>query len=190
MWWGLNMKRALLWIPVLSAALLAGCSTAPSAQRQDPTFAQAATHPFLQANAEALRSLVAALPAGAAAQGPVIVSTVVNVNNLQQAAPLGRSLAEQYSGQLARQGFTVLELKLRDSVFIRESTGELLLSREVQDIARQHQARLLLVGTYTAAQQFTFVNLKMLDATNGQILAAHDYALPNDADVRRLLVAR
>ena len=185
------MKRALMLIPVLTAALLAGCSTTPTAQqRVGPTFAEAAEHPFLQANAAALAALVADLPTGAAGSGPVIVSTVVNVNQLQQAAPLGRSLAEQFSGQLAGQGFSVLELKLRDSVFIRETTGELLLSREVQDIARQHQARLLLVGTYTAAQQFTFINLKMLDALSGQILAAHDYALPNDADVRRLLVNR
>ena len=79
------------------------------------------------------------------------------------------------------------ELKLRGDVFVRETTGELLLSREVKDIALVHNASTVLVGTYSMASQFTFVNLKLVSVTTGQIIRAHDYALPNNVDVRALM---
>ena len=118
---------------------------------------------------------------------PVLVATIVNVNDLRRSAPLGRTLSEQYSARLAQRGFNVKELKLRGTVFVQEGTGELLLSREVQEIARAHNATAVLVGTYSAAANVTYVNLKLVRTADQRILRAHDYTLPNDRDVRRLL---
>ena len=121
------------------------------------------------------------------AASPVLVATVVNVNDLRRAAPLGRTLSEQYASHMVANGFNVKELKLRGDVFVREETGELLLSREIKDIAHQHNAGLVLVGTYSAAAQLTYVSLKLVRTDTGQIVRGYDYALPNDADVSRLL---
>ena len=88
---------------------------------------------------------------------------------------------------MVANGFNVKELKLRGDVFVREETGELLLSREIKDIAHQHNAGLVLVGTYSAAAQLTYVSLKLVRTDTGQIVRGYDYALPNDADVSRLL---
>ena len=76
------------------------------------------------------------------------------------AAPLGRTLSEMYASQLSSKGFNVKELKLRGSVYVKEGTGELLLSREIRDIAFNHNAALVLVGTYSAATQYTYVSMK------------------------------
>ena len=83
--------------------------------------------------------------------------------------------------------FNVKELKLRGDVFVREETGELMLSREIKDIAKLHSAGLVLVGTYSAAAQLTYVSLKLVRTDTGQIVRGHDYALPNDSDVSKLL---
>ena len=90
---------------------------------------------------------------------------------------------------MVASGFNVKELKLRGDVFVREETGEMMLSREVKDIARAHSAGLVVVGTYSTAAQFTYISLKLVRTDTGQILRGHDYALPNDADVSRLLQA-
>ena len=74
-----------------------------------------------------------------------------------------------------------------DDVFIREETGELLLSREIKDIARSHNASMVLVGTYSAAANFTYVSLKFVRTEDSRIIRAFDYALPNDKDVNKLL---
>jgi hypothetical protein len=106
---------------------------------------------------------------------------------MRRTAPLGRTLSEQYASQMASAGFNVKEMKLRGDVFIREETGELLLSREIKDIAHAHNANMVLVGTYSTAANFTYISLKFVRTEDSRIIRAYDYALPNDKDVSRLL---
>jgi hypothetical protein len=166
-----------------AVALLAGCNTAPKANL--PTYEQAAAHPFLQANRDAMNRLLAGLPP--AQVSPLLVATIVDVNDLRVSSPLGRTLSEQYSSAAAAAGIDVREMKLRGDVFVREQTGELLLSREIKDIARVHQATAVLVGTYSVAGQYVYVNVKLVRSETGQILRGYDYALPMDRDVQRLV---
>lgn len=132
----------------------------------------------------------ASWPADIAATGPgpVLVATVVNVNDLNRAAPLGRTLSEQYANAMAMSGFDVKEIKLRGAVFVKQDAGELLLSREIKDIARQHNASMVVVGTYSAAANFTYVSLKLVRMEDSRIIRGYDYALPVDRDVKQLLV--
>ena len=120
--------------------------------------------------------------------GPVLVATVVNVNDMSHSAPLGRTLSEQYANAMAATGFDVKEIKLRGEVFVKEGAGELLLSREIKSIARSQNASMVLVGTYSPAASFTYVSMKLVRTEDSRIIRGHDYALPNDRDVQRLLV--
>lgn len=179
------MKSTAL-VTVLAGVLLAGCAnTAPA--RVEPTYQEAASSQFLQSNRDAVAKLVAGFDLGALGSGPVLVATVVNVNDLSHAAPLGRTLSEQYASHMATNGFNVKEIKLRGDVFVKEGAGELLLSREIKDIARSHNASLVLVGTYSAATNYTFISLKLVRTEDSRIVRGYDYALPNDRDVQRLL---
>ncbi|MBS0608027.1 MAG: hypothetical protein JSS19_01560, partial [Proteobacteria bacterium] len=93
-----------------------------------------------------------------------------------------------YANNMAAIGFNVKEIKLRGDVFVKEGAGELLLSREIKDIARNHNASMVLVGTYSTAANFTYVSMKLVRTEDSRIIRGHDYALPNDRDVQRLLV--
>lgn len=172
---------------VAGTALVAGCATNTAPVRVEPTYQDAASNAFLQTNAEAITRLVAGFNMGAIGGGPVLVATVVNVNDLSRSAPLGRTLSEQYASSMASQGFNVKEVKLRGDVFVKEGAGELLLSREIKDIARSHNAALVLVGTYSPAASVTYVSIKLVRTEDGRIVRGYDYALPNDRDVQRLL---
>ena len=177
------MNFKLILTAATAVALLGACGT-PSNVRTDPTYDEAAASKFVALNKEAISKLVADFPSG---DSPVLVATVVNVNDMRRTAPLGRTLSEQYASQMATSGFNVKEMKLRGDVFIREETGELLLSREIKDIARSHNANMVLVGTYSAAANFTYVSLKFVRTEDSRIIRAYDYALPNDKDVTKLL---
>lgn len=83
-------------------------------------------------------------------------------------------------------GFHVKEVKLRGDIFVKEGAGELLLSRELKDIARQHNA-MVLVGTLSPAANYTYVSIKLVRTEDSRIIRGYDYALPNDRDVTRLL---
>ena len=171
---------------LVSTVWMGGCApTVPV--RVEPTYQDAAINPFLQSNRDAVIKLTEGFDLNAIGTGPVLVATVVNVNDLSRAAPLGRTLSEQYASHMTMAGFNVKEVKLRGDVFIREGTGELLLSREIKDIARSHNASLVLVGTYSAAANFTYISIKLVRTEDSRIVRGYDYALPNDRDVQRLL---
>lgn len=180
------MKSTAL-LTALAAVLLTGCAANNGTVRIEPTYQEAASNQFLQSSREAVNKLVAGFDLNGLGGAPVLVATVVNVNDLSRSAPLGRTLSELYASQMAASGFNVKELKLRGDVFVKEGAGELLLSREIKDIARNHNASLVLVGTYSAAASYTFVSLKLVRTEDSSIVRGHDYALPNDRDVQRLL---
>lgn len=185
------MKNVIKAVAIATTLAMGGCaSTSPASSGRvvvEPTYEDAAANKFVAAGREAINRLVTGLDLNAVAGAPILVATVVNVNDLRRTAPLRRTLSEQYASHLVANGFNVKELKLRGDVFVREETGELMLSREIKDIAKTHSSSVVLVGTYSAAAQYTFVSLKLVRTDTGQILRGHDFALPNDSDVRKLL---
>mgnify|MGYP000255795434 CR=1 FL=1 len=66
----------------------------------------------------------------------------------------------------------------------RTSAGQKLSAGTASD------GRLVVVGTYSAAASSTFVSLKLVKTDTGQIVKGHDYALPNNADVNKLLALK
>ena len=184
-----HIARPAVTTALAVAALLgAGCSTQSTVYtKPEPTYEEAKSSPFVAANREAMTALLAGVDIASLNGTPMLVATVVNVNDLRKAAPLGRTLSEQYASLLVERGLTVKELKLRGDIFVRETTGELMLSREIKDIAKLHSAGVVLVGTYSVAANATYVSIKLVRTDSGQILRGHDYALPNNSDVKRLL---
>ena len=176
-------------LTLCAGALLAGCANNAAPLRVEPTYQEAASSPFVLSSADAIAKLTAGFDMPTVSGGPVLVATIVNVNDLSRSAPLGRTLSEQYASAMAAKGFNVKEVKLRGDVFVKEGAGELLLSREIKDIARSHNAALVLVGTYSAAANFTYVSLKLVRTEDSRIVRGYDYALPNDRDIQRLLQA-
>ena len=78
-------------------------------------------------------------------------------------------------------GYMVKELKLRGTLFVKSSTGELLLSRELKDISAAHKAQAVIVGTYSDADTHIYIHLKLLDE-NSNIMAGYDYSMPAGYD--------
>jgi len=120
---------------------------------------------------------------------PIIVASFVDIDDLQNSSSFGRIVAEQMGSYIAQQGHKVIEMKLRNNVFIQQMTGELLLSRELRNISFQHDAYAVLVGTYAESKRIVYVSAKLIRAEDSVILASHDYSMPVGTDTKRLLRA-
>lgn len=182
--------RLALGVSLLGmATLFSACTTRPDGVYvlEEPTYEAARYSRFVASSHEAIDKLLAGLDLTEIAATPMLVATVVNVNDTRRVAPLGRTLSEQYAGRLVNRGMRVTEMKLRGDVFIREGTGELMLSREIKEIAKAHNAGLVLVGTYSPATYTTFVSLKLVRTETGEMVRGYNYALPNNSDVNKLL---
>lgn len=121
---------------------------------------------------------------------PILVATLVNIDTLEASSRLGRLIAEQLQARFSQLGYAVVEVKLRNgTLFVKQDAGELLLSRELKDISTTHHAKVVVVGTYAAARDKVFVNLKMVGDDN-VVIGSYDYALAQNNDVRALLMNR
>lgn len=124
---------------------------------------------------------------------PILVGTLNNVDKLERSNTFGRMTSEQLSARFAQRGFMVSELKMRNSVNIKEGlgdpaeSGEYLLSRDVRSIGGEHAAAAVITGTYAVAGNEIFVNLKMIDVATGKIISATDYAVPLTSNIRELV---
>ena len=92
------MNRIALPLMLAGAALVTACSTPNNGVyvKPEPTYEEAKASKFVAANREAIDALVAGLDLAPFATTPMLVATVVNVNDLRKTAPLGRTLSEQY----------------------------------------------------------------------------------------------
>jgi hypothetical protein len=182
-------SRTALWMTLVGITALSACTTRPDGvyTLEEPTYEAAKYSKFVASSHEAIDKLLAGLDLTELAATPMLVATVVNVNDTRRVAPLGRTLSEQYAGRMVNKGLRVTEMKLRGDVFIKEGTGELMLSRELKEIAKAHNAGMVLIGTYSPATYTTFVSIKLVRTDNGEMVRGHNYALPNNSDINKLL---
>ena len=121
---------------------------------------------------------------------PVLVATLVSVDQLGESSRLGRTITEQISGRLVQRGVLVIEPRMRASLAMSPAQGELLLSREVREVSRSHDAQAVLVGTYAVSVRSVYVSLKLVHPVGNVVVAAVDYTLPMSDNVRGMLMAR
>jgi len=184
------MKLRFL-IPVLSASiLLVGCSGFNSQTiipKKRVTYEDAASSQFIPTNYAATDNLIKQLKLNAPINGTLIISTLVNIDALQSSSTLGRLVSEQISARFTQKGYRAVELKFRDSVYMSPEQGELMLTREVHELAKAHSAHAVVVGSYAQSRDFIYVNLKVIQPNTNTVLAVHDYVLPLDDNNRSMM---
>lgn len=189
-------RVALLGAVVVAAALLSGCastyyygdSAGGSGGAGGFGLGGAPRTSIITANHAAADMLLQTAPLDR--EHAVLVATLVNVDRLHESSRLGRIFSEQIAGRLVQRGYPVTELKLRDSVAMQREQGELLLSRELRDVSRAHDAQAVVVGTYAVSATVLYVSIKLVKPDGNMVVAAHNYAVPMDDNVRALLAGR
>jgi TolB-like protein len=132
-------------------------------------------------------TLISNLKAPLDGEKPVLVACFVDVNNVERSSSFGRMLAEHMSSRFAQRGYTVVEMKLRDSVYIREQRGEFLLSRKIRSISQSHNAQAVVVGTYLVSPRALYVSARIVEGKDGKILSSSDFALPLSENMKAIL---
>jgi TolB-like protein len=187
------MMRRYWIMPILAALVFSSaCETMGQKSEPEPTYEEAAEYQFTAANYLATDRLLAGHNTASVnnfsgGAGTILVATLADVSCLEQSSPFGRIISEHLVSRIAQRGRSVVEIKLRSSVFVLNNNGEFLLTREVRDLANEQNASAVLVGTYAKSERFVFVSLKLVNPSDSIVLSSHDYTLPIDKVVRRLL---
>lgn len=178
------MMRATKLTLLALLLILGGCDTNPTW----PTQPQA-TSTSLLGEARNAADKLAAIPSEfqLKKKPATIVTTLVNGENFSVSSAFGRTVSELLAGELAQKGFPVTEIRLRGNILVKGDQGELLLSRELQEIARDHDADMVVIGTYTESATRIFVTQKLVRLADNRVASGYNYSLIKDDDVAALL---
>ncbi|MET0265211.1 MAG: FlgO family outer membrane protein [Duganella sp.] len=175
-------RAALLALPLV---LLNGCTT--NKDKEERNYTTISSNQFIDANYRAADALVRQLAGKLTTDKPLIVATVVNIDELEQTTTLGRLVSEQLSTRLAQGGLSMVEMKLRNNVYLKRNQGELMLTREINEVATAHNAQAIVVGSYAETSDMVFINVKIIQPNTNFVLAGQDYVLAKEAIVRSML---
>jgi TolB-like protein len=184
--------KLLLILPfALAGFLMAGCETTPD----EPTYEEAANDLLRFTNYLAIDTLMGRVgkPSSASNQSSafsgaaLIVATMANVDALEKSSTLGRVISEHIGSRLTQNGHSVVELKVRQSIYMKNNEGEFLLTRQIKEVAAAHNAQGVVVGFYAISSRFVQVTLKLIDPESGLVLSAYDYTLPLDKQIKSMV---
>lgn len=191
----MNFRRfnnTLLGAALLSTVLLTGCGSPQSGGSLLPTTLDTpdAWRPLpglKELTYEAADDMVAQLQGDNRKSEIILPASFVDDNDLTRTSAMGRVLAQQMASRFIQADFTVLEIKVRKSVRLRKGEGQFLLSRELEDVATNHKATAVLVGSYVESRSLLFVNAQLILLNGGVVLASQDFKVPLTFELRALL---
>jgi TolB-like protein len=118
---------------------------------------------------------------------PVLVTTLVNNNNLNDSSSFGRSLQNAITSEFVRRGYVVNELKMRGDVFVRSGEGEFMLSRQLDQLEVKQRAQAVVVGTYTMANRVMYLSVRLVNPGDGSIRSVYEKRICLDENSLRML---
>lgn len=189
--WGAALWRLPL-VAVLSLVVLTACATrAPElSPEQSGATVSVVTPDFFGIGHDLAGQLVGNYRLGGRPAGTrLILTSMVELDNLERSSRFGRTLSESLATQLFRRGFEVEEVRKADSLIIRKPGDELVLSRDVARLARQHEAHAVVAGTYSLTPQTVIINLRLLDAASQAVLSVAGMELQRSPAINHMLAA-
>ena len=118
---------------------------------------------------------------------PVIITTFVNLNDLDKSSVFGRLMAEKLLHYMNKNGFYVVEVRRSQDLFIKKSVGELILTRNISELAKQTKAKSILAGTYVATTNALIINARLIDINSPRIISSFSYELAMSDEIENLL---
>lgn len=120
--------------------------------------------------------------------GPVIVTTIVSVDDLSRSSTFGRLSSQLILSKLAARGFLVKDVTYMKGVLdINQQTGELVLSRDARRLSKEYGAQGVVVGTYAVGGDSIYLNMRMLSTADGRVISSASAVIPRDRDTSPLV---
>ena len=161
-----------------STTLFLGCQQLPPKPVEDGDIV-ATTH-------QAAKKLISQSK-GRLEPGHLIAASFANIDDLEESSTFGRIVAQQFATEFSNHGFKIVELLLRNDVYIATGAGEFLLSRAIKNLSTEYDAQAVIVGTYAVGSKNVYVTCKLIRARDSIVLASQDFVLPLGPDLRSLV---
>lgn len=162
--------------------LLAGCKNTPTPN--DPAYVDAVE---VKLKCRELADQMLATMPNDALQGFVAMPTsFVDQNNTSRSSPLGRLMGEALFYEFNQRGFPTREYRLTGHISVEGGRDDLALAANQIVPTKGQKWAALVVGTYYVDKDATFVNARLVRASDGLVLRTGQLVLVNTPIIARM----
>lgn len=110
----------------------------------------------------------------------------VNQNNTDVSSPLGRLIAESMYYEFNQRGFPTREYRLTGNIAVVGGKNDLALAANQLVPYKGQKWAALLVGTYLVDKDATFINARLVRASDGLVMRTGELVLANTPVLMRM----
>jgi hypothetical protein len=120
----------------------------------------------------------------------IVVSSFVNVDNLQNTSAFGRIVSSQISTSFFNAGYRIKSMELPTDAFVKSNNGFLQLTENARNEIRKQGASTLVAGIFAPGRVTAYVSIRMIDIDTREVISSTDFSVPMGIDTRALLRSR
>jgi FlgO protein len=176
-------KKATIFIPVLLLATLGlgGCAGSRFFETRDADLIEVSSDVADELREKATRSIPK--------NSLILVSTLLNVNDLQETSAFGRIISDQIASAFHNSGYRIIGMEMPIDLFVMKEGGVWHLSDEIKALLKPYNAAVIVGGVYAPGKRNTYVSLRIIDLFTKNIISSTDVAVPMGPDARKLLIS-
>ena len=177
-------KISLFKIYVLFITMVLMSCTPKNHESGESLYQEGSNPSFARIHEKAADNLIESCKLHIDREQPIIVTSLVDIDQMGKSSTLGRMSSEMVAGRLAQKGFRVQEVKMSQSdIFVSEHEGEFILSRNLHLIGERHNVQGFVVGTYAIGRFHrydvdVYISLRFVN-TDNIIACSENYVVPN-----------
>jgi TolB-like protein len=178
------LEKRKTWLLVFIAFLLfnPGCSSIKRAETLSVVSPD-----FFGISEELAGQLVTNQRGSLGRGGKLVLTTLVDLNQLHKTSKFGRTLSEALATRLFQHGYGVEEIRKVSGILIKDNLGEIILSRDAKRLAEEHECDVILAGTYALTPDTVIINVKFLNAQSQEVLSVAGMELQRSTAINYLL---
>lgn len=120
----------------------------------------------------------------------LIVTTPVDLSNLERTSPLARQMGEELSLWFVASGYRLQEIRKGRTVLFEPGAGEMLLTRRTKLLGNENiRSSLIMATTYTQTLTSVRFNVRLIHAATNEVLAMASQTLRLSGESRMLAQA-
>lgn len=120
----------------------------------------------------------------------IVVSTFVNVDDLQQTSAFGRIVSSQIASAFFKSGYRIRSMELPTDAFVKSDNGFLQLTENARSEIKKQGASTLVAGIFAPGRVTAYVTIRMIDIDSREVISSTDFSVPMGQDTRQLLRSR
>ena len=176
------LKKRFLLITAFFVLICVGCGKV-----QPPPTVSAASPDFFGFGGELASRLLDSRQSAFGQGEKLILTTLVDLDDLYRTSAFGRAMTEALSTCLFNRGFRVAEIRKTSEVYIKKRSGELALSRDANLVGGDEEAYGIVTGTYALTPNTVIVNVRMIEASSGEVAYAAGLEIERNRNINSLL---